>query len=132
MKMKIQKRVITFFPIIMFGLIGSCHVAIAETKVSGEEITTLLSGNTVEGKFIMWNTTYKAYFEATGKLRRIDSLNNKESGEWFIESDKLCIKTRKKRCGNIMKRDDGGYNAYRAGNFKYTFDKIVPGNPHIL
>jgi len=122
--------------LITFALITACFVqpgsiAMAETKVSGDEIKTLLAGNTAEGKYIKWETTHKMYFEEKGKLRRIDSLNNKEKGEWYINKlGQLCIIVRKDRCNDVMKRDDGGYNVYHRGTFKYTFDKIVPGNPY--
>ena len=46
--MKLQKRVITAFSIVMISFMGLYHTAIAETQVSGEELKTLLSGNTTE------------------------------------------------------------------------------------
>ena len=131
--MKLQKRLIISFSAVMIGLLGLFHIAIAETRVSSEELKTLLSGNTVEGRYIKWGTTHKMYFEATGKMRRIDSLNNEEKGAWSVnKNDELCVEVRKERCNEVMKRDDGGYNIYRRGTHKFTFDKILPGNPHNL
>lgn len=94
--MKLNKRIITTLSVIIIGMEGLYHEVTAETRVSGTELKTLLSGNTVEGKYIKWKTTHKMYFEATGKLRRIDSLNNKEKGEWYIDdSGNLCISVKK-------------------------------------
>jgi hypothetical protein len=130
---KLQKQMVRSFSIFIIGLMGFCHAAFAETDVSGEDLKTLLSGNTVEGKYIKWDTTHKMYFEATGKIRRIDSKNKKEKGEWYINgSGELCISMRKEHCNYVMKRDDGGYNVYRSGTLKFTFDKIVSGNPYNL
>ena len=108
-------------------------MAIAETKVTAEELKTLLSGNTTEGKNIRWETTNKMYFEATGEIRRIDSLNNKQKGEWYVdETGELCIKLRKNRCNEVFKREDGGYNVYPRDKLRFTIDKITPGNPYKL
>ena len=131
--MKSQRRIVISFFIIMFTLFGLSLSANAETRLSADELTTLISGNTVEGQYIKWKTTHKMFFEETGKIRRIDSLNNKESGEWEVnKSGELCVSMKKTRCNEVMKRDDGGYNIYRRGNLKFTFDKVLPGNPHNL
>ena len=131
--MKSPKYISTLFITILFAFVGVHNSAVAETKVSAEQLKTLLSGNSTEGKNIKWKTTHKMYFDADGKISRIDNLNNKETGNWFInESGDLCIKVRKKRCNQVMKRDDGGYNVYRRGDLKFTFDKIVNGNPYNL
>jgi len=122
--------------IILVGLIGfgTAPSESAETRVSGDELQTLLSGNTGEGKFIKWDTTYKAYFEATGRMFRIDSLNNRERPQWYINKEgELCIKGKhKENCHEVKKREDGGYNLYLSNDLKWTIDKIVPGNPNNL
>ena len=131
--METWKQIIFSITVIVFGFIGVSQQAVAETQVSGEELKTLLSGNTVEGRYIKWETTHKMYFSENGKLSRIDSNNNKEKGEWEInKSGELCISVRKTRCNKVMKRDDGGYDVFRRGDLKFTFDKILTGNPHNL
>ncbi len=97
-------------------------------------LETLIKGNSVEGKRIKWKTTYKMYFEPSGMFRRIDSLNNKESGEWEIESDgTLCMIGRKKRCRAVKQRGDGGYDVYnRRDEVVWTMDKVTSGNPYNL
>jgi len=134
--MKLKENTITGAIVILIGLLalGIAPLTFAETRVSGEELQKLLSGNTGEGKFIKWETTHKTYFEATGKFRRLDSLNNKQKGEWYInKSGELCmVGKHKENCNVVMKRDDGGYNLYVSNNLHWTLDTIVPGNPNNL
>ena len=102
-------------------------------KLDGDEIKKLLLGNTAEGKFAKWGTTHKTYFDPTGKLRRIDNLNNKESGFWAIDNEgHLCIEIGRRKCNTVKRRPDGGYDVYRAGELRHTYDKIVKGNPYNL
>lgn len=131
--MKQLRNLILSLVTIMISFMVLHQSAIAgETQVTGEELKTLLSGNTAEGKYIKWETTHKMFFDASGEIRRTDSLNNKEKGYWRIDKDELCIKVRKERCNQVMKREDGGYNVMRIGEVKFTFDKILPGNPYNL
>lgn len=124
-------KTIFFSALVCLAAMQLSHAA--ETKLKSDEIKALLSGNTAEGRYIKWKTTHQMYFDATGKLRRTDSLNNKEKGTWTVnKSDELCVEVKKERCNEVMKRDDGGYNVYRKGKLRFTFDKIVPGNPHNL
>ena len=97
-------------------------------------LETLVKGNTVEGKKIKWKTTYKMYFDPSGKFARTDSLNNKEGGEWQIESDgTLRMIGRKENNRTVKQRSDGGYDVYNArGQVIWTIDKVVQGNPYNL
>ena len=129
---QLRNIAISFFTV-MIGFIFLHHSAIAgETRVSGDELKSLLSGNTVEGNYIKWKTTHKMFFDASGEIRRTDSRNNDEKGNWRIYKDDLCVEVRKERCNQVMKREDGGYNVMRRGEVKFTFEKILPGNPHNL
>lgn len=131
--MKIPSKQTGYLLALIIGFMCFHTTTIADTKVSADELRTLISGNTAEGKYIKWGTTHKMYFDASGKIRRTDSLNNAEKGSWYInQSGELCISMRKERCNEVVKRDDGGYNVMRAGNVKFTFDKFLPGNPHNL
>ena len=131
MKLFTPRMILLVF--VAMGVLGLCNIAAADTTVSGEELKKLLSGNTAEGRYIKWETTHKMFFDAAGKLRRIDSLNNREEGSWSVnKSGQLCIEVRRERCNDVTKRPDGGYDVSRRGEVKFTFDKIVPGNPHNL
>jgi len=134
--MKLKDHRISGAIVILIGLIalGTAPLTLAETRVSADELQKLLAGNTGEGKFLKWETTHKTYFEATGKFRRLDSLNNKQKGEWYINKNgELCmVGKHKENCNVVMKREDGGYNLYVSNNLNWTLDIIVPGNPNNL
>lgn len=106
----------------------------ADEQIDQESLEKLLTGNTVEGRKIKWDTTYRMYFDPSGRFRRIDSLNNKEGGEWRVESNgRLCMVGRKEHCRTIRQRKDGGLDAYNMqGQLVWTMDKVIPGNPYEL
>lgn len=108
--------------------------AYADEQLDKEALETLIKGNTVEGKIIKWKSTYKMYFDPSGKFRRIDSLNNKEGGDWYVEDDgKLIMIGRKKKYRSIRQHSDGGYDVYNpSGQVIWTMDKVIPGNPYDL
>jgi hypothetical protein len=110
-------------------------LSFAEEKISKDTLETLIKGNSVEGKKINWDTTYKMYLDPAGKFRRIDSLGNKDSGEWYVASDgMLCITGRKKeKCRTVKQRSDGGYDVYnKMDEVIWTMDKVSPGNSYNL
>jgi hypothetical protein len=108
--------------------------AYADKQLDKETLEALIKGNTVEGKRVKWKTTYKMYFDPSGKYRRIDSLNNKEGGDWRVEKDgKLTMIGRKEHNRIVKQRSDGGYDVYnKSGQVVWTMDKITPGNPYDL
>lgn len=113
-------------------LLGTAGLARAEYELSKQQALKLLSGNTVEGKIIKWNTTYKMYLHPGGKLVRLDSRGNVEKGMWRISNQgKFCIEFHWEKCRIMKKREDGGLNFYNnAGKLKFTVDKVIPGNPN--
>lgn len=128
-----DQNLISVFMVSAIVFLGVPGVVSAEARVSGEELKKLLSGNTAEGRYLKWKKTHKMFFDASGKIRRTDSLGNKESGEWYInDKSELCIRVKKERCNEVTKRGDGGYDVSRNGMTNFTFDKIVPGNPNNL
>ena len=105
----------------------------AETQISGDKIIGLLSGKTTVGKNIKWETKHKTYFDPSGELRRIDSFGNRETRNWRLGwRGELCIEGGKEKCHKVKKRTDGGYNVYHRGLLRYTYDKIIDGNPYNL
>ena len=118
-----------------FLAINLLGVSFAGEPLGKDALETLIKGNTIEGKKVKWDTTYKMYFDASGKFIRTDSLNNKDRGEWRIESDgSLCIIRGKEKCRIIKQRSDGGgYDLYNLlGKLLLTIDKVSPGNPYNL
>jgi len=111
-------------------------LSFAGEQVEKGALETLIKGNTVEGKKIKWKTTYKMYFDSSGKFSRIDSLNNKESGEWSVECDgTLCLSknVHKEKCRTVKQRSDGGHDVYNVRRqVIWTMDKVTSGNPYNL
>jgi len=120
--------VFTFLALIFPGL------SLSGEQLNKDSLEKLIKGNSAEGKKITWNTTYKMYFDPSGKFSRIDSLNNKEGGEWKVENDgTLVMSGRKEKRRTVSQRSDGGYDVHnRAGDVIWTMDKITSGNPYNL
>jgi len=100
----------------------------------GKEATEkLVSGNTIEGKMLRWNSTYKMHLKKSGDWKRVDSKGNKESGTWRVDNNgDLCITGKKEKCWTIKKRE-GGYDMISPrGELMMTIDKMAEGNPHNL
>lgn len=110
------------------------YSSFAGEKVSSDSLESALKGNTVEGRKLKWKTTYKMYLDPSGRMGRVDSLDNVEAGEWRVDSDgALCIQVRKNRCRVVEQRDDGGYDVFnQRGQKIWTMDTISPGNPYGL
>jgi hypothetical protein len=126
----ISRRVI-ICGLLAMNLLGLSYAA---EQLDKDTLETLIKGNTVEGRKIKWKTTYRMYFDPSGKFQRIDSLNNKEGGEWHVERDgKLRMTGRKEKYRTVKQRSDGGYDVYnRRGQVIWTMDKVSPGNPYNL
>ena len=110
----------------------------AETKVTGEELKELITGKTLEGRWMLWESNYRMYMDPSGEFKRIygkgDELTSNLDGNWWInKKGKLCYEVNKTACRRVKKRDDGGYNLYnKRGELKQTIDKITDGNPYNL
>jgi hypothetical protein len=119
-----------FFLLLIFG----AGLAFADEPLGKDALESAIKGNTAEGKFLNWGTTYKMFFDPSGQFRRIDSRNNKESGAWSIDAKGVLLMSgRKDRYRTVKQRKDGGYDVYnKAGKVVWTMDKLVPGNPYNL
>lgn len=112
--------------------------AFAETKVGKEELEKLITGKTLEGRWILWESNYRSYMDPNGDMKRVygkgDDLSNDFSGTWWInKKGKLCFEVNNRACRRVKKRDDGGYNLYnKQGELKQTIEKITEGNPYNL
>lgn len=106
----------------------------ADKRVEKEELEALITGKTLEGKWIKWNTTYKMYLDPSGEFRRIAGTATKDEGRWWVnKKGKLCFEKNQKACRRVKKRDDGDYNLYnKKKELMQTIEKIVDGNPHKL
>jgi predicted RNA-binding protein (virulence factor B family) len=106
----------------------------ADKGLEKDELEALVTGKTLEGKWIKWNTTYRMYLATSGEFRRIAGTATKEEGRWWInKKGKLCFEKNQKVCRRVKQREDGGYNLYnRKKELMQTIDKILDGNPHKL
>ncbi|KPK38336.1 MAG: hypothetical protein AMJ69_08675 [Gammaproteobacteria bacterium SG8_47] len=114
---------------------GPSGLILADKPVEKEAFEAAIKGNTVEGRKINWETTYQMYFDPSGKYFRLDSLNNRENGNWSVDKNgDLVMEGRKKpQYRTVKQRDDGGYDIYgNRGEVIWTIDKILPGDPHGL
>jgi len=118
--------VFSFLSMILPGL------SLAGEQLDKHSLETLIKGNTIEGNNLKWKTTFRMYFDPTGRFKRKDSLGNKNGGEWFIEQNgSLRMIGRKEKYRTVKQRSDGGYDVYGvSGNLIWTMDKIIPGNPY--
>lgn len=130
----------TYKILLMVGcfLLFTANSLLAETIVSGDELRNLVSGKTLEGKWILWDSNYRMYMDPSGEFKRLygkgSDLTNHFDGTWSInKKGKLCYEVKNKACRRVKKRDDGGYNLYnKKGDLKQTIDKITDGNPYNL
>jgi hypothetical protein len=112
----------------------------AAEPLGKEALEKLIAGNTAEGKSVQWEKGMTWYFHKIGKIKKADEHGNKGKGEWNInEEGELCVKFKhgKERCRTVVPRTDGGYDIYgayypEADQLKWTFERILPGNPHDL
>lgn len=122
--------------VIIFGflVITLPAMSIAAEQLDQQALETLIKGNTAEGKLVKWKTTYKMYFDPSGRFKRLDSLDNKMGGEWHVEKDgTLRMVGRKEKYRTVKQRADGGHDVYGVnGKLVWTMDKLTPGNPYKL
>ena len=109
------------------------------TRMTTEELTELISGNTVYGT----NTKGKEFIQIFATDGSIESglADNRgsdgkwkafEHGTWKVKKGKLCNKYTKPKkrsggCDKFYKTDDGKYFYKTSSGGKGTFDQIVPG-----
>jgi len=121
---------------IVCGLLAMNFLSLsyAGGQLDKDTLETLINGNTVEGKWVKWGTTYKMYFDPSGNYKRIDSLDNKTGAKWFVDSDgTLRLVGRKDRYRTVKQRGDGGYDVYSpGGELLWTMDKFSSGDIYKL
>jgi hypothetical protein len=122
--------------IIVCGLLAMnvLNLSYAGGQLDKDTLETLIKGNTAEGQWVKWGTTYKMYFDPSGKYKRIDSLDNKTGAKWFVDSDgTLRLVGRKDRYRTVKQREDGGYDVYSpGGELLWTMDKFTTGDTYKL
>lgn len=102
-------------------------------KASAEK---LLNGNTMEGKDFKFGREVKIYFATDGAYKKLDDLNNKDTGTWHIVANgMLCMRGSRhsENCRAIQPaKKEGKYLLIKNGKKSVRIDRVVPGNPHNL
>jgi hypothetical protein len=94
--------------------------------LTGPEIATLVSGNTVKGPY------YTEYFDPDGSIRGIEK-GKRYEGSWRVDKDRLCVDFPSHQytdCAWIAPQDGSDYS-FMDGQFTFT-RTIVAGNPEKL
>jgi len=112
----------------------------AADPLSKEKLEKLISGNTAEGQNVKWEEGMTWYFHKLGQIKKIDQHGNRGKGKWTInEEGELCVKFKRggERCRTVVPGTDGGYEIYgteypEEDELKWTFSRVLPGNPHDL
>ena len=112
-------------------LLFSIDLSHAEKNIDHSEVKVAFTGNTIEGKIIKRDTSYKMYLHPSGKLIRLDSKDSLERGSWYINSDnELCLTFDSEECYTINKRSEGQFNLHNQnGGLELTIVKVILGNP---
>lgn len=103
--------------------------------MTGEEITRVFSGQTVEGRYGDGSGNLVEYRSADGRLTTIEPSRRTYYGTWEIDDDWLCFiyaDSPKRRCVEVVTKD-GQYIEFRTGGPSYgkygaEIISIQPGN----
>ena len=103
----------------------------AEDALYQDDVRNILVGNTIEGKIIERDASYKMYLHPSGKLIRVDSKDALEKGKWQItNNNELCLNIVSEKCLTIKKRGEGKFDLYSTNDkLELTIDQVILGNP---
>ncbi|MEK6664431.1 MAG: hypothetical protein AABY73_11260 [Pseudomonadota bacterium] len=103
----------------------------AQQALSGEEITKLVSGNTVEMTFVLRGNSKNMIYHAPDGSAVLFSENGSETkGKWRVTSDGLHCSHWDKRsetCAQIIKESDGTFKRVENGTVRAEWQRVVPG-----
>jgi len=106
----------------------------AEKALTGDEVTALFSGKTVDYNIVMRDFAVSVYYAEDGSMRGM-SRGKQMSGSWHVnDKGELCIDYGKGlRCRHIVE-EDGVYKKYKEEDGKkihvVTYYKFTDGNPN--
>ncbi len=137
-------RYISFVIVAVLGAI-TLNPVYAGENLNKKEIIKLLSGNTVNGYYVvealqqgfMRRVGLKIKFFNDGSAEKTTAMASRtygqftEKGKWFVnKKGKLCFvwaSDHKKRCGRLKRTPDGKYELHRK-NRTFFFEELVAGN----
>lgn len=83
-------------------------------KLTGNEIKTLLVGNTYHWKHVTRNDSGKSYLNPDGTSKWTKNGNSGKSG-WAVKADQLCFTGNKKICRDVEADGKGAYYLVKNG-----------------
>lgn len=92
----------------------STKSSLSAGKLTGDEITTLLVGNTYHWKHVTRSDSGKSYFNPDGSSKWAKNGNSGKSG-WAIKGDQLCFTGNKKICRDVQADGKGAYYLVKNG-----------------
>ncbi len=118
---------------------SSTTPAEAPTMLTGEEIRSLISGNTVEGR-VTDGYYFKGYHAPDGRVSATSEKGGKayqSTGTWQIEGNTVCVnwadRDWKSGCGAYVKNGESyQFKSTGRGSPSIPTAKLVDGNPHNL
>ena len=109
--------------------------------LSGEEITTLVSGKTVEGQYGSGAGDFVEYYSPEGRISTREPSTQVYIGTWHVDDNRLCFvypggTGAFPKCVEIAEKD-GQYVQFRTagpayGKFGAKLTSVTPGNPKNL
>lgn len=107
--------------------IPSVHTAFASDMLSADQVKSLVTGNTVDSEILENGKTFRAYFDPSGTLYRLQDGKMLE-GSWRVQDDgSHCITLKKEFCAQIRNDGDGSYTRIENGSPKLKWHKFTPG-----
>jgi hypothetical protein len=119
--------------IALLGLLLISGMASAAAPLSGDQIKSLLSGNSAAGFADALGKNYTAYYGADGKLVQDLGKGKRRQGTWKINDNNFCTQfpTEPERCTKVMPADNGEYVRIKDdGMVTNTWKKFYKGNAY--
>jgi hypothetical protein len=130
-----------FLPLaILLFLAGGCGTKVADeatgkapagagTRISGAELTELLSGNTISMHEYGESAAIEMY--PNGKLFAVKGKNEKNEGAWSTEGDRLCLRFKRwgfgdQICYDVFRKGEE-YSLYTSSGLKSSYFTITQG-----
>lgn len=114
--------------LIVLSLLVTSVVHAAEA-LNKDSVESLVTGQKIEGRNVVWKKGMKWNFRPSGELKKRDEYGNKGKGTWYVNDEgKLCseFKHVKERCLTVVPRDDGGYDLFSdKKELEWTFDRFL-------
>ena len=116
---------------LILALISS--LSSAQDYLSDDAIKSAFSGKTAIGNHLKKGVTVKSYHAEDGTYRSVYGDGSSNTGEWWVESNKLCVKFTGEddsKCRKIMSDGASGYKKIHPKKDKPVvhFEKLEDGD----